>query len=197
MIEFIEDNLVFKFDETAWSHLIFYDQRDETKRPVLPELEKINKATGARSVEFLGIFQSERLVFIEVKDFRGHRIENKDRLERKDEPLEKEIAMKVKDTIAGIVGGARLSSHKRTTFKEYVRYLNNDKKIVEVVLWLEEDMPIYPPHILAKRQKTHNLNKTKQLKERLNWLTHKVLVMNKNDNDYAPFLQVDYLKNNP
>ena len=53
---------------------------------------------------------------------------------------------------------------------------------------------ILPPHILEKRQKTRDLNLTKQLKERLNWLTPKVAVMNKKENDYAPFLTVDYLK---
>ena len=179
MIEFIEDNLRFQFDETAWTHLVFYDERDAAKRPMLPELAKISKAIGARSVKFLGIFQKERLVFIEVKDFRGHRIENKPRLERKDEPLETEIAMKVKDTIAGIVGGARLSTTQQAVFKDYVRYLNNNKKNIEVVLWLEQDAPVAPLHILEKRQKTRNLNLTKQLKDRLNWLTPKVAVMNK------------------
>lgn len=194
MIEFTEDNLVFQFDETAWSHLIFYDQRDDSKRPILPELEKINRAIGARSVEFLGILKKERLVFIEVKDFRGHRIENKPRLERKDEPLEIEIALKVKDTIAGIIGGARLSTSQQAVFKEYVRYLNNNKKIIEVVLWLEQDAPVYPLHIVEKRQRTRNFNLTKQLKERLNWLTPKVAVMSKKENDYEPFLKVEYLK---
>jgi hypothetical protein len=192
MPDFTEGGIRFKFSDAVWSNVLFYDERDDQKRPILPELEKINRATGASSVEFIGILQAERLVFMEVKDFRQHRIENKARLSSNE--LAVEIAVKVKDTIAGIVGGARLSTHQRVLFKEFVRYLNSEKKIIEVVLWLEEDARGLPSTILEKRNRAGNFNLSKQLKEKLNWLTHQVVVMNKKKNGYEGALEIEFLK---
>jgi hypothetical protein len=42
----------------------------------------IGKIDETKAVDFVGIFDDKKLYFIEVKDFRGYRIENKDRFLR-------------------------------------------------------------------------------------------------------------------
>ncbi|MDM8562499.1 hypothetical protein QUF54_04015 [Candidatus Marithioploca araucensis] len=41
--------------------------------------ERIGKLGGSKAIDFLGILDNQALYFIEVKDFREHRIENKTR----------------------------------------------------------------------------------------------------------------------
>lgn len=88
---------------------------------------------GTKAVDFVGLWQSE-IHFIEVKDFRGHRIENKKRL--LDGELAIEVAVKVRDTIAGIVGAFHRSGHDE--WRPFVEALARRGR-PHVCLWLEED----------------------------------------------------------
>lgn len=91
---------------------------------------------GTKAVDICADIDGTGPVFIELKDFRASAIENKDRL--KTGELAREVAEKVRDTLAGLVWacGRALgeSFHERLTR----RYLETSKP--HVILWLEEDV---------------------------------------------------------
>ena len=60
---------------------------------------------GSKGTDFVGLHPDYGLLLLEVKDFRGHRIENRQRLRSGE--LAIEVACKARDTIAALVGAAR------------------------------------------------------------------------------------------
>ncbi len=82
-----EGRLAFEFGE-RWNVFKLDDHRDYR--------QGIAKIENSKAVDFLGILNNSELYFIEVKDFRGYRIENRDRL--LSGQLSLEIARKVKDS---------------------------------------------------------------------------------------------------
>jgi len=160
MPEFTEGNLRFEFD-VQWTVRKYDGHRDYR--------EKIERLQDTKAVDFVGLLNRDTLYWIEVKDFRGHRIESKPRLANGD--LMIEVAQKVRDSIAGVVGAHRNSSEPGL-WKPFARALVSRRKRVKVLLWLEEDAPPGP--------QTRHLNRAQvlagQLKTRMVWLTSRVLV---------------------
>lgn len=150
---------------------------DETKH----YREKVAKLNATKAVDFLYVCEHRDLYFIEVKDFRGHRIENKSR------DLAVEIALKVRDTTAGVVGAWRIAGD-HDAWKPFLEALVSEKTRVCVTLWLEEDLPSGPPGIMKNR----NQVLAEQIKTLMRWLTTHVLVTNR-DAD-VPGLSVKGLK---
>lgn len=131
--------------------------------------ERIEKAEGTKAVDFLGILENRELYFIEVKDFRQFRIENKERLSSGE--LAIELAQKVRDSLACIIGAYRISSEIEQ-WQPYTALLWDRSKVVKVVLWLEHDLPPYLP---ARRKALASV-RTNVFKQKLTWLTRRVLV---------------------
>ncbi len=83
------------------------------------------------------------LFLIEIKDFRGARIENKQRIEHA--YLADEVAQKVRDTIAGLYGAYRCCSLTLAPFYKYLfanpKYLKEkrESRKITAILFLEED----------------------------------------------------------
>ncbi len=125
---------------------------------------------NTKAVDFLGIFDHNELYFIEVKDFRGHRIENRDRLLKGELPIE--IAQKVRDSLACIIG-AYHRSNTPETWEPYAALLCNKHKRINVIFWLEESLPPLHPTL---REKALASTRTKIFKQKLAWLTQYVLV---------------------
>ncbi len=169
-MQFIESDLSFDFLDAAWTDVMQYDVEKDYVDKIQKELK------GTKAIDFLGIFNKNTLVLMEVKNFRGHRIENKPRLENGDNPLEVEVALKIRDTLAGIVGAARNSTHKKEIWRKYFHFISNFEKRIECVLWLEEDLDSRPSHIVEKRKKAQGGTLTQQLKKRLTWFTPYVIV---------------------
>jgi len=157
--------------------------------------EHIGKIDETKAVDFVGIFDDKKLYFIEVKDFRGYRIENKDRflrgklsecqliegecrLLKGESPLSVEIAQKVRDSIAGLIGAYRTSSEYEY-WEPYVTLLCHKKRDIRVILWLEHDLPSH----FALRRKAMESVSTKAFKAKLKWLTHSVFVYNSKKHD--------------
>lgn len=177
-----EGKLSFTFDDD-WTTVKYDDHRDFTKG-----IHKLNgkiegsdhsgkndagknateASVGTKAVDILGVFQNT-LYLIEIKDFREHRIENKKRI--KNGALALEVAVKVRDTIAGMVGASRQGSDLET-WKGFVKPLLNTSHPIQVILFLEED-PDAP-------DTTRTL--TDELKRRLQWLTPRVMVANRTKN---------------
>ena len=97
MTRFEESRLIFKFGD-SWQ-VIQYDAKDSDYTKGLGIIE------GSHAVDFVGI-HDEILYLIEVKNYHNCRIENKPKLENGE--LAVELAQKVRDTIAGIVGTHRI-----------------------------------------------------------------------------------------
>jgi len=176
-----EGNLAFEFGE-RWSVFKLDEHRDYRGR--------IGKLTETKAVDFIGILDDNTLYFIEVKDFRNHRIANKDRLLKgkmpdcqliegkcqliKGElPLPIELAQKVRDSVACIIGAYQSSSNP-AHWTPYAKLLCQKEKQIKVILWLERDLPSHPSLI----KKTRAFLKANVFKQQLRWLTSHVRVEN-------------------
>ena len=156
---FNEGFLAFAFDN-GW-RAEKYDKHYDFRR-------KIGKLQSTKAVDFIA-FDGAECLFIEVKDFRTHRIDNKLRLSG---PLAQEVALKVRDSIAGIIGATRCSCTPET-WAPFAQSIANPKKQLKVILWVEDDTAWNP---WVWRQKASVL--TNVLRKQLAWLTTRVIVMN-------------------
>ena len=125
---------------------------------------------GTKAVDFVGVFNAQELYLIEVKDFRGHHIENRERLLKGELPVE--VAQKVRDSLACIVGAFHNSSDLEE-WKPYMQKLCNPNSEIKVVVWLEEDLPPSHPSL---RRKSMDSTRASVFKQKLAWLTKRVLV---------------------
>lgn len=128
---FDEGFLKFVFDD-GWA-VVKYDEHPDYR-------ERIRNLPETKAVDFAAIGPGNALFLIEVKDFRGHRIENRHRL--RDDDLAIEVAQKVRDTIAGII-----AAHHRGNVAEWERFARRLLSLdppVRVLLWLEEDVHAGP-----------------------------------------------------
>ncbi|MDX2069232.1 MAG: hypothetical protein SFV55_12480 [Haliscomenobacter sp.] len=164
-----EDKLEFDFDDQAWSQVIKFDKH--------PDYEKIkDEVPETRGVDFTGILNEDTFVAIEVKDFRGFKThENK-----REEPLDIEVAKKIVGTLATISASCRASVNYEIFWQTYLNLIQDRQKSVYVILWKEEDpLPSRQKRLAAKRSV-----QWQKLKERLSWLGCKTLITN--SNDYNP-----------
>lgn len=181
MTRFEEGYLAFEFGE-KWRVLKLDEHRDYRKQ--------IGKLEETKAVDFIGIFENKELYFIEVKDFRGHRIENKDRflkgklpecqliegecqLLKGELPLSVEFAQKVRDSVASIIAAYR-TSNEPDDWTPYATLLCNKKISIKIVLWLEHDLP---PHLALRRKAMESVS-ANLFKPKLKWLTRHVFVYN-------------------
>lgn len=125
---------------------------------------------GTKAVDFVGVLDGDTLYLLEVKDFRGHRIENK-RRQLHELPLE--IGLKVRDTLAGLAG-----AHSKTGGPAWVERcgeaLAARKHQVRVVAWIVDDPP--RPNEPRGKRAARDSERTKQIRQKLGWLTSRVLV---------------------
>lgn len=160
-MRFEEGTLAFTFDSEWDESVVKFDEHRVYKKMA-------DSLSGTKGVDFLGILNSE-IYLIEVKDFRGYRIENKTRIANGD--LSIEIGQKIRDTVACIVGSSR-SSGNFEVWQELCNILVDREKKVKVILWLEEDKPSR-----RKSQVSQNVLRN-DLKQKLKWLAAKVDVRN-------------------
>ena len=159
-----EAGLRFQFD-ARWQDAVKWDDTPAYRNG-------IGRLPGTKAVDIL-CRSSGGCWLIEVKDFRGHRIENKGRLDN--EELQQEVAQKVRDTLAGLLGAARIHAED-TRWASCVKALVAPGE-VRVVLWLEEDFTPPPGSGTAdQRWRTHLSVLQNRLKQQLRWLTTHVLV---------------------
>ncbi len=170
-----EGFLRFSFDE-EWDIIKFDDDMAYRRRDV-QELEM-------KGIDFLGLHERE-CYLIEVKDYREHRIETQNRLIKGE--LAIEIGVKVRDTVAAIIGAYRTSSEPEK-WQPFARALTNSRVSVKVVVWLEYELPRYP----KSRDKVRASVQGNEFKKYLRWLTTKVLICNLNANS-VPSLTVSNL----
>ncbi|MEM9460438.1 MAG: hypothetical protein AAGF11_40090 [Myxococcota bacterium] len=135
--------------------------------------EGIGRLPGSKAVDILAYSRNRRrLLMLEVKDFRGHRIENRPRI--RDGELFDEVGCKVRDTIAGVRGAVR--TRDRTAIAELADKIATRVPLT-VVLWLEEDRDARAlPRSHRGRHRGRLNTMTQALKRRVRWLTPQALV---------------------
>lgn len=140
----------------------------------------IHRLGDCKAVDVLALSRVRRqLLMIELKDFRGHRIENKHRI--KDGELFVEVGHKVRDTVAGICGAARTGGDAAVARIAVDLAATTP---LTVVLWLEEDRHTQDaPAAHRKRGKTRLDAMRRELKERLRWLTGRVMICSRESSD--------------
>lgn len=157
-----EGNLAFEFGK-RWS--VFKLDEHQFYRKYMDKVDE------TKSVDFLGILDSKELYLIEIKDFRGHRIENKEKLSTGS--LSTEFAQKIKDSLACIIGGYRSSSNSEA-WLPYKNLVCNKERKLKAILWLEHDLPNHS----RQKEKVKASIQTKAFKTKLRWITTYVLVCN-------------------
>lgn len=180
-----ESDLQFEFDDQKWEDLIKFDETRDFKntQEALP---------GTKGVDFVGISNRRTLVFLEIKNFRGHRIQNKPRIENDEDPLWMEVSHKMRDALSVVIGGARNSTNQKDVWVKYLNYLRNENKPLHLILWLEQDLP--PSDYTAKKKWDRNeYTLRKRLKKGLRWLSPKVDIASINNNPFSDSLTVSYL----
>lgn len=162
---FEEGHQRFVFKDQEWT-VEKYDAHNDYR-------SKIANLQGTKAVDFVALHKGDEgdLYWIEVKDFRGYRIQNKPRLSGGELALE--VAEKVRDSIAGVVGAYCTSSNWQT-WQPFVQAVWRRKCRTRVLLWLEEDNMPRP----SERRCNSAQVLMQQIKEKLGWLTPRILVAN-------------------
>ncbi|AKT38729.1 hypothetical protein [Chondromyces crocatus] len=155
-----EQDLQFCFDDEAW-RILKWDAHHAY-------VDGFGRLRETKAIDFFGPYLDSRPWLIEVKDFRASRIENKTRLSSGD--LAREVAAKVRDTVAGMVWACDRPLLDDGQLRTFVEPLVARAGKVAVVLWLEEDRPASPAAASALAE---------AIKRELRWLNPKVVVLNR------------------
>lgn len=169
-----EGRIRFDFSDTRWqvekwdASRIYVDGIRELNGTLTEGGEE--RREGTKAVDILGLLDGKALYLFEVKDFRGHRIENR---KRQLSELGLEIGLKVRDTLAGLVG-----AYTRRATPPWVepcaRALLARKEPVRVVAWIVDDPP-RPTEPHGKRA-AWGSTRDAEIARRLAWLSPRVLV---------------------
>lgn len=110
MSNFQESGINFKFQSPQWT-VVKYDEH-------LAHKKVSNALQPTKAVDFLGIHDNGQLFLIEVKNYREHTHDEETRnvLQAKGDELMRRIAVKVRDTIATVIGSARFSTNDEAFF---------------------------------------------------------------------------------
>lgn len=169
-MELTEQNITFIFEEGRWVDVRDFDKTN-------PDYSKIEKLNGTKAIDIIGYHKEKGVFLMEVKDFRQHRIENKDRINKLE--LFEEVGQKVKDSLACILAAARNSTHGQDYWKRQVDRILNPRCQVTVMLWLEEDHNVaFGTPVLQKRKKVNKNIFKNDLKQKVSWLTSRVEIVN-------------------
>jgi hypothetical protein len=159
---FTEGRLQFDFDDDHWSHVIKFDDNQHYKKIS-------NSVRNTKGVDFIGILNETQLVAIEVKDFRGARNSENERLSE----LPIEIAQKVIGTLATILSGCSTDSSSELWI-EYEKLITRPDPQIKIIFWYEVDSARIPNGTLnIKRGNMKN-----QLENKLSWLKCRSIVAN-------------------
>lgn len=163
---FEESGLHFEFSQEHW-WVCKYDDHVAHKNV---------KIDQHKAVDFVAIYKNSEIFLFEIKSFREHRIENKKRLKNSAEDLTTEIAQKVRDTVAAVIGASRNATQDAEKWDFLAKLLVNPKKMVKIVAWVEEDQ-----NLTEKKQQVELSIRNSKLKQKMKWLSTKTFFCNTNN----------------
>ncbi|HET6247969.1 MAG TPA: hypothetical protein VFE47_09760 [Tepidisphaeraceae bacterium] len=159
-----EGHLEFNFD-ASWQTVKYDEHAQHVER-----LQKID----SQAIDILGS-RNDLVLLLEIKDFRGHRIENKEKLGGS---LAKTIAQKMRDSVGGIIGQRRLDAAAASLpWSRCCESLASGRAVL-AVLFLQTTRN--PP----ERRKSLMSIELKLLKQTMRWSGMQVLVVDLDS--YAP-----------
>ncbi len=180
-----ENNLEFTFG-AAWQVVKYdgtttYREGIEKLKGMLDEGTDKQHSEGSKAMDIVGLHPNYGVLLMEIKDFRKHRIENKKRVNGE---VALEVALKARDTVAGLLGAWRWSKQEAV----YARKLK-PKLPVKVVLWIESD------ETNDKKAWSDRLRVlSEDMDRKLRWLSVRCLAVGKPlGGDSIPDLAVKYL----
>lgn len=177
------ENQRFEFGD-QWSAAFKYDDTSFYRKEAIRLQGDIGGVPqSAKAVDVVGLHDASGLLLLEAKDFRGHRIANKPRIEGE---VAVEVAVKVRDTIAALVGASRKSVAEFPS-KVLVAALQRGREVT-VVLWLEDDT-----FRNADRAKAMLSALNGVLKSKLAWLNVRTFVLSSSVANRLPHLVVTNL----
>lgn len=161
-----EGNLEFVFG-ASWN-VLKYDKNGSYYKT---QMEKNVKPTKA--VDFLCLCNGQPLLMLEVKDF-SQGVPKREKFNK----IPMVVAIKIRDTISGIVGGSNKASDKT----ERIFFQSSCQKITRSprVIYFFEDLATPARRPLGRAENKKNVL-LKQLKKRLRWLTTDIAVVGLKD----------------
>jgi hypothetical protein len=179
-----EGDLVFTFD-TEWTLVLKWDDTAAFKNGLCKQI------TGSKAVDFVGI-HGGTIFLIEVKDYRGseHTPVTRNTLRDGGDDLVTTVATKVRDTIAGLVGAARLDRTQDATL--LAKALVDPKPELCVALWIEHaaTLPNVKPGVQALRNKARGGVEFDRLQAAVRWLGARAMICSRADAHRLPGLDV-------
>ncbi len=168
-------DLAFKYDDAS-----FYRNGPERLKGNLDGVTQ-----GTRAVDVVALHATAGLLLLEAKDFRGYRIANKKRITNRE--IAVEIALKVRDTVAGLIGAARQNVLEFDAAA--IKAAFNRGKDLVIVLWLEDDTS---KDARVWKQQLDLI--TQDMKSKLSWLDAKFYVLSLSVPNRLPDLTVTNLR---
>ena len=171
-----EGALRFEFDDEVWNALKWdehaaYIHGIGRLQGALTDVAKtppVKRSEGTKAVDIVAL-HAHGLYLIEVKDFRGHAQQN---AYRQEDELPLEVGLKVRDTVAGIVG-AHTSGRHSGLLAPFARALIEGRP-VQVIAWILDGTS--GSANLRRKHSIMDNTRQKKLAQRLGWLTHQVWV---------------------
>jgi hypothetical protein len=164
MHTFEESNCRFEFDTQHWWAI----QYDTHKCHLTINMQ------AHKAIDILAVKGKSHLFLFEMKGFRNQKhSENKKRITTE---LPLEIAQKVRDSIAGIIGyNLNLDTYadQKENWQQIAHLLAKSNKNLNIIAWIEVDRTTS-----EHKTKADLLALQSKLKQNLSWLTTKVQVMN-------------------
>lgn len=163
MLEIEEGQLIFQFADT-WE-CIKYDADGGYYRQNL-----LIHVDDSKAIDFL-LVNSKNLLMIEVKDYR----------QTSDSPdydkLPSIIATKVRDSIAGIIGGSLQASDSKEKQTYLTAYRRLSRPPTVIFLFIERNKRFHGSEKQSRKAIPKRGALSKKLRTQLRWLTKKVLVV--------------------
>src|SRR5260221_7520 len=130
----VEGDLSFEFDEN-WRLVMPWDKHPAYR-------EGIQKLDESKAADIVGVHHDGLVVFVAVKDFRVHE-------RSKPMSLWVELELKVRNTVAGLLGASRRQEYKDACQPIVISLLRPG--VLKLVFWIEQPRGSGKLEILRKR----------------------------------------------
>jgi hypothetical protein len=187
-----DGKLRFEFDTTRWTLIKAYD--------ILHDVQKFSDS----KVDFIGLLDNDKLVLIEVKNFRNRPYTASDNLVKKlqpddqskhdpkNQPVIKEVVDSVKDSLLFMALSPRYTVADTALWTQFQQLLIESKTKIFTIFCLETDAD-YLPKVDAKKLAVYKGLMMKRLKASLYNLCTDVFIVDSSNHMMPPALSIHYV----